>query len=101
MKIAGELSLTSPSPIQSVRPLAGSTSAAPGSFGDLVKTAVEKVDASQKTAEQEIAKVVTGESQDLHQTIAALQSADLTFQLALQVRNKLVNAYDEVMRMQV
>ena len=101
MKISGELSLTPPSPIQSIRPLTGSAAPLSGSFGEMVKNAVDKVDASQKTAEQEIAKVVTGESQDLHQTIAALQSADLTFQLAMQVRNKLVNAYDEIMRMQV
>lgn len=71
------------------------------SFGDTVRNAVESLNSQQKSAEQEIARAVTGESIDLHQTIIALQSADLNFQFGLQVRNKLVGAYEEVMRMQV
>lgn len=71
------------------------------SFGSVVRNAVESLDRSQKGAETEIARAVAGESPDLHRTIVALQSADLSFQLALQVRNKLIGAYDEIMRMQV
>ncbi|MDX2030603.1 MAG: flagellar hook-basal body complex protein FliE [Blastocatellia bacterium] len=71
------------------------------SFGSLVRGAVEELDRSQRGAEAEIARAVAGESPDLHRTIVALQSADLTFQLALQVRNKVVGAYEEIMRMQV
>jgi flagellar hook-basal body complex protein FliE len=70
-------------------------------FGSLVKDAVESIDSTQKGAEQEISKAVTGESPDIHKTIIALQTADLKFQLGLQVRNKLIGAYDEIMRMQV
>ncbi len=70
-------------------------------FGSAVKDAVESLETSQKAAEQEIGKAVTGESPDLHKTIIALQSADVKFQLGLQVRNKLIGAYEEVMRMQV
>jgi flagellar hook-basal body complex protein FliE len=70
-------------------------------FGSVIKDSLESLDSSQKGAEQEIAKAVTGESPDLHKTIIALQSADLKFQLGLQVRNKLIGAYEEVMRMQV
>ena len=72
-----------------------------GDFGSIVKDAVESIDSTQKSAEQEIAKAVTGESPDLHKTIIALQTADLKFQLGLQVRNKLIGAYEEIMRMQV
>jgi flagellar hook-basal body complex protein FliE len=72
-----------------------------GPFGSVVKDAVQSLDKSQKTAEQEIAKAVTGESPDLHRTIIALQTADLGFQLALQVRNKVIGAYEEIMRMSV
>ena len=71
------------------------------SFGEAVLTAVEALDGQQKGVENEISRAVTGESPDLHQTIVALQSADLSFQFALQVRNKLIGAYEEVMRMQV
>ena len=70
-------------------------------FGSLVKGAIESINNSEKSAEQEISKAVTGETEDLHKTIIALQTADLKFQLGIQVRNKLIGAYEEVMRMQV
>jgi|SRR6185295_10947106 len=70
-------------------------------FGSVVKNAVESLDKAQQSSAQEIAKAVTGESPDLHKTIIALQTADLGFQFALQVRNKVINAYEEIMRMQV
>jgi len=75
----------------------------PGSsgFGSIIKDAVDSIDKTQKSADEEISKAVTGESPDLHKTIIALQSADLKFQLGLQVRNKLIGAYDEIMRMPV
>lgn len=70
-------------------------------FGSAIKDAVESIDETQKSAENEISKAVTGESPDLHKTIIALQTADLKFQLGLQVRNKLIGAFDEIMRMPV
>jgi len=66
-----------------------------------VRNAVESLEDSQKVSEQEVAKAVSGETQDLHRTIIAMQTADLGFQFALQVRNKLVSAYEEIMRIQV
>ena len=82
----------------------GASSAATGasdSFGSVVKNAVDSIEKSQQAAHQEIAKAVTGESPDLHRTIIALQTADLSFQFGLQVRNKVIGAYEEIMRMQV
>ena len=70
-------------------------------FSSLLKDAVESIDKTQKGAETEISKAVTGESPDIHKTVIALQTADLQFQLGMQVRNKLIGAYDEIMRMQV
>ena len=94
--------------INSVTPLAsGQNISAPGAgkdaggFGSIIKDAVDSIDSTQKSAEQEISKAVTGESPDLHKTIIALQTADLKFQLGLQVRNKMIGAYDEIMRMPV
>jgi flagellar hook-basal body complex protein FliE len=82
-------------------PLGGIAPSGEDSFGSVIKNSLESLDGSQKAAEQEIAKAVTGESPDLHKTIIALQTADLKFQLGMQVRNKLIGAYEEVMRMQV
>ena len=70
-------------------------------FGSLIKDAVESIDNTQKGAEQEVAKAVSGETTDLHRTIIALQTADLKFQLGLQVRNKVIGAFDEIMKMPV
>lgn len=90
-----------PSPIASPTLADSILGAGSTSFGQYVKNSVEALDRKQKNAEQEIGRAVTGESQDLHRTIIELQTADLSFQLALQVRNKFVNAFEEVMRMQV
>ncbi|MBI1761189.1 MAG: flagellar hook-basal body complex protein FliE [Acidobacteria bacterium] len=72
-----------------------------GSFGSFVRGAVERLDRGQHTVEEEMARAVAGESPDLHRTMVTLQAEDLSFQLALQVRNKVIGAYEEIMRMQV
>ena len=96
MKIDGILSNSS-QPLSSQTPKTGGGS----SFGSMVRDAIESVDRGQQEAELEMARAVAGESPDLHRTVVALQTADLNFQLALQVRNKVVGAYEEIMRMQV
>lgn len=80
---------------------AGTEKTGGDSFGSLVSDTLKSFENTQKSAEQEISKAVTGESPDLHKTIIALQSSELNFQFGLQVRNKLIGAYEEIMRMQV
>jgi flagellar hook-basal body complex protein FliE len=70
-------------------------------FGEILKDAISTVNSLQKQSDQEIQKLMTGESQDLHTTVIAMQKADLSFQMMMQVRNKIVQAYQEIMRMQV
>jgi flagellar hook-basal body complex protein FliE len=102
MSINGINSYNNPASLASMdRASAGTVSESGDGFGSLIKDAVESIDNSQKSADQEIARAVSGESPDLHKTIIALQTADLKFQLGLQVRNKLIGAYEEIMRMQV
>jgi flagellar hook-basal body complex protein FliE len=72
-----------------------------GSFGDMLKDAISTVNNLQKQSDQEIQKIMTGESQDLHTTVIAMQKADISFQMMMQVRNKIVQAYQEIMRTQV
>jgi flagellar hook-basal body complex protein FliE len=71
------------------------------SFGAVLKDAISTVNDLQKQSNQEIEKLMTGESKDLHETVIAMQKADLSFQMMMQVRNKIVQAYQEIMRMQV
>jgi flagellar hook-basal body complex protein FliE len=75
-------------------------SAAPGFVGTL-KDAIAKVNEVQVEATQAVEKMATGENQNVHQTMIALQKADISFQLMMQLRNKIVTAYEEIQRMQV
>jgi flagellar hook-basal body complex protein FliE len=52
-------------------------------------------------ADRELQALATGQTQNLHQTMIALEEAKLSFQLLVQVRNRVLEAYQDVMRMQV
>ena len=77
------------------------TTADGASFGDLLKQAIQEVDAAQHTAEQEVRNLMTGESTDMHTAILAVQKADVSFQMMMAVRGKLIDAYRTVMQMQM
>jgi flagellar hook-basal body complex protein FliE len=88
--------------VPEIRKPAGLEQASGGAkFGEVLKDAIATVNELQKTSDVEIQKLMTGESQDLHSTLIAVQKADLSFQMMMQVRNKIVQAYQEIMRTQV
>ena len=62
---------------------------------------VGNVNDAQKEAGRAVDALMTGDTQDIHRTMVALQQADVSFQLMMQVRNKLVTAYEEIQRMQI
>jgi flagellar hook-basal body complex protein FliE len=68
------------------------------SFADVLAESIEKVNHLQQEADEAIQGLVTGNRPDVAQTMVAVQKASLSFQLMTQVRNKLVQAYEEVMR---
>jgi len=70
-------------------------------FGAIFRSAVHSVEQFQKNAENQVEQFLRGENQDLHTTILAAQRAELAFEMFQQVRNKVVQAYQEVMRMQL
>ena len=79
-----------------------STSTKPAqSFGDVMTQAIGGVNDKMQTAEVEKAKVMSGETNNLHQAMLSIQEAGVAFSLMNEVRNKLVESYQEVMRMQV
>ena len=80
---------------------AGPGQAAQSSFSSVLETAVSEVDGKMRTAAAEQAKVLTGETNNLHQAMIAMQEASTAFSLMVEVRNKLVESYQEIMRMQV
>lgn len=87
-------------------PAAPGTPAAPApaggpAFGDVLKDSLAQVNALQQEADGAIRSLATGGTATLHDTMLALQKAELSFKLMMQVRNKIVEAYQEVLRMQV
>jgi flagellar hook-basal body complex protein FliE len=70
-------------------------------FVDSLKSAIGNVNDAQREAGRAVDALMTGETQDIHRTMVALQQADVSFQLMMQVRNKLVAAYEEIQRMQI
>lgn len=70
-------------------------------FGDLLKQALEKVNSAQKESDKLTTGLITGEVKDVHEVMIASQKASLSMQMTMQVRNKVVEAYQEMMRMQV
>jgi flagellar hook-basal body complex protein FliE len=71
------------------------------SFSEVLKESISKVGELEKEADKEVEKLATMESKDIHNTMIAIEKADLTFQMMMQVRNKIISAYEEIMRMQV
>jgi flagellar hook-basal body complex protein FliE len=79
-----------------------SSVAAPGSrFGDLLSEMVQKTDAGQKASAATTGALLSGQNVPLHQVMIASEEASVSFQLMLEVRNKLLDGYQELMRMQV
>ena len=70
-------------------------------FGSLIGDLVREVDDKGKTSATELKKVMTGEVDNLHQSMVAMQEASVAFTLMVEVRNKLMESYQQIMRMQV
>ena len=75
--------------------------AAPADFGSVLDKMVSAVDARQREASDITRKVLLGESDQLHQSVIAMQEAGVAFQLMVETRNKVVESYQELMRMPV
>jgi flagellar hook-basal body complex protein FliE len=80
---------------------AGAAESSGGAFMTSLKDAITKVNDAQTEANHAVNALMTGESENIHQAMVALQKADVSFQLMMQVRNKLVSAYEEIQRMSI
>lgn len=76
------------------------TVAAPAPFSDLLTDAVGQVNQLEAQAQSTVEGLMTGSGVDVHQAMIATQKADMAFEMALAVRNKAVQAYQQVMGMQ-
>lgn len=71
------------------------------SFGTLLRNQIEEVNRLKLDADDAIAKVELSDSGSIHEAMIALEKADISFRAMMQVRNRMLEAYQEVMRMQV
>ena len=72
-----------------------------GGFQEALKNAMQGVARSDEIANASVQGFLSGGGQELHSTLLAAQNAQLDFEMFLQVRNKVVSAYEEVMKMQI
>ena len=84
------------SPIAQQTPPSGSVS-----FGQMLEGSMERVNQLQKEADANINNLANGQQTDIHQTMIAVEKAEVSFELLMQIRNKLIAAYDKIMRMPV
>jgi len=71
------------------------------SFGEVLKESLDQVNALQARKTEKIEDLVTGKAGSIEEVMIAVEEANLAFEMTMQVRNKLVEAYNELLRMQV
>jgi flagellar hook-basal body complex protein FliE len=93
------LSSISPISIPALAPAGAADSS--NAFSSILRNTIGNLQSVQSDADATIQKFLTGENDDLHTTVLATQRAEMAFELGLQVRNKVVSAYQEIMKMQL
>jgi len=71
-----------------------------GGFGDVLKTAINQVSGLQGSAESQVSTLLQGGNADMSKVMISVEKADVAFQLMMQVRNKIVSAYQDIEKMQ-
>jgi flagellar hook-basal body complex protein FliE len=92
--------ISSAAAIPALAPVTPSSPSGAG-FSSVLADAIGRVDQFQQTAQSSIGKFLSGEDEEVHKVALATEQAAMSFDLFLQVRNKVVSAYQEVMRMQM
>ena len=95
-------------------PISGSLPVSPGdrpggrgrsggadSFTEFLRDSIAEVDRLQKEAGRAAEELAAGRTENIHETMIALKKAEISFKMMMQIRNKIVKAYEEVMRMQI
>ena len=87
-------------PKQAQKAVDQSPKAAEDSFGKWLDKSLNEVNELQQKADLSAQHLVSGESKDIHGTMIAMQKATVAFNLVMEVRNKVISAYEEIKRMQ-
>jgi len=70
------------------------------SFGNMLARSLEEVNRLHMAADEAVEELAAGKQKNIHETMIAMEKADVAFQLLMQVRNKIISAYETIMRMQ-
>jgi len=70
-------------------------------FGEMLQASLDRVDQLQTAADQSVADLESGRQADIHSTMIAVEKADIALEMALTIRNKLLTAYETIMRTQI
>ena len=73
----------------------------PESFGNMLARSLNDANRLKLEADEAVENLAAGKQKDIHTTMIALEKADVAFQLLMQVRNKIISAYETIMRTQV
>src|SRR5690349_11961215 len=76
-------------------------SSQPGAFQNVLNGAIQTIESAQTDASSAVQQFLTGQNEELHTAALAVQKAQMSFELGLQVRNKVVDAYQQIMQMQI
>ena len=93
--------LTGQKPGAQIRKIQGAEETGNRDFGKTISDFIMAVNEDQKIASKEVDDVITGKSENLHEAMASMEEARLSFQLMIEVRNKLMESYKTLQRMQV
>jgi flagellar hook-basal body complex protein FliE len=98
----GDLRIDGPGPLRYTPLGRPAETAGPGEdFGTTLRSALQEVNRIQLDAGNDVNRVVAGEEVDLHEVMISSAEAGIAFEMMMEIRNKLLEAYQEVMRMQV
>ena len=93
--------LTVTGPVQTPRLASAGPGGPQGAFQSVLADAITRVENFRHDAQNRVESFLAGEEQEVHQVALDVQRAELAFEMFMQVRNKVVQAYQEIMRMQM
>ena len=70
-------------------------------FGEMLQASLDRVGQLQTAADQSVDNLATGRETDIHSTMIAVEKAEIAFEMAMTIRNKLLTAYETIMRQQI
>lgn len=93
--------INQPPPLPLRQPDTSPVSTAKSNFGEMLTNTIKEVNQSQIDGDKAIEKLQTGEAKNLHEVMIAVEQADISLRMLVQMRNKAQQAYEEIMRLQL